>query len=177
MASDNLTLISYTVLALVGRGGAGPADLVRMMRVGRIYHAAAESQYYAEPKRLERLGLLTSTREPGRTRPRTVYRLTEAGRAALAEWMTTRTQVPRLAGEPPVRVLSTDLVGEPAVRASLLAMRGEIEELRRDLDDAEERAQDIPHRTKYLLLSHGLARHVLQAYEAWLQEVERELEP
>src|SRR4051794_7829676 len=123
MSRETLTLISYTVLVLVGRGGASPSDLVRMMSVGRIYHAAAPSQYYAEPKRLERLGLLASAKEPGRTRPRTVYRLTDAGRAALAEWMASPTPFPRLAGEPPVRVLSTDLVGEPAVRRSLLAMR------------------------------------------------------
>jgi DNA-binding PadR family transcriptional regulator len=175
MSRDDLTFISYTVLALVGRGGASPHDLVQMMRVGRIYHAAAPSQYYAEPKRLERLGLLSSTREAGRTRERTVYRLTDAGIAALRAWMEEPTQVPRLAGEPPVRVLSTDLVGEPAVRASLLAMRAELAALREGIGEAEERAAALPHRTKYLLLSHGLARHVLEAYERWLDEVEREL--
>jgi DNA-binding PadR family transcriptional regulator len=175
MSRDDLTFISYTVLALVGRGGASPHDLVQMMRVGRIYHAAATSQYYAEPKRLERLGLLSSTKEPGRTRERTVYRLTDAGLAALREWMETPAAFPRLVGEPPVRVLSTDLVGEPAVRASLLAMRAEMEELRAGIREGEERAASIPHRTKYLLLSHGLARHILNAYERWLDEVEREL--
>jgi DNA-binding PadR family transcriptional regulator len=177
MSSPKLTQISYTVLALVGRGGASPHDLVRMMRVGRVYHAAAPSQYYAEPKRLERMGLLTSTTEPGRTRDRTVYHLTDAGVAALREWMETPTQVPRLAGEPPVRILSTDLVGEAAVRKSLLAMRGEIAELRASLDEGEQRAEAIPHREKYLLLSHGLARRILDAYDDWLDEVERELEP
>ena len=56
MSSDRLTPTSYAVLVLVGQGGAGPHDLVRMMRQGRVYESAAESQYYAEPKRLERLG-------------------------------------------------------------------------------------------------------------------------
>ena len=87
MSRDDLTFISYTVLVLVGRGGASAHDLVRMMRTGRIYHAAAPSQYYAEPKRLERLGLLAATKEPGRTRERTVYRLTDAGIEALRDWM------------------------------------------------------------------------------------------
>ena len=41
------------------RGGAGPHDLVRMVRQGRVYESAAESQYYAEPKRLELLGYLS----------------------------------------------------------------------------------------------------------------------
>lgn len=175
MSSTDLTFISYSVLVLVGEGGASPHDLVQMMRGGRIYHAAAPSQYYAEPKRLERLGLLESAKEPGRTRERTVYRLTDAGRTALREWMAGPTPLPRLAGEPPVRMLAADLVGEEAVRESLLAMRHELESLRDDLAAAEERAQTIPHRTKYLLLTHTLARRVLDAYDAWLREVDRDL--
>ena len=55
------------ILALVGEGGAGPHDVVRMMRQGRIYWAAAESHYYAEPKRLEALGYLRSRKTPGQT--------------------------------------------------------------------------------------------------------------
>lgn len=177
MSRDDLTFISYTVLVLVGRGGASAHDLVRMMHTGRIYQAGAPSQYYAEPKRLERLGLLVSAKEPGRTRERTVYRLTEAGLAALRAWMEGPTPFPRVPGEAPVRAIATDLVGEAAVRRSLLAMRAELADLRESIGEAEERAETIPHRTKYLLLGHGLARHVLDAYERWLDEVERELSP
>ena len=43
---------------LVGEDGAGPHDLVRMARQGRIYAEFADSQWYAEPKRLEKLGYL-----------------------------------------------------------------------------------------------------------------------
>jgi PadR family transcriptional regulator, regulatory protein AphA len=175
MSRDDLTFISYTVLVLVGEGGASPHDLVRMMREGRIYQAAAPSQYYAEPKRLERLGLLASTKEPGRTRERTVYRLTDAGRAAVREWLAEPSPFPRLSGEPHVRMIGADLGDEAAVRESLLAMRGEMAELCETLDEAELRARDIAHREKYLVLSHRLARHVLDAYERWLGEVEREL--
>ena len=87
MSNQSLTPFSYVVLTLVGQGGAGPHDLVRMARAGRIYWDAAESQWYAEPKRLETLGHLSSRKEPGRTRPRTHYMLTDKGRDALAEWM------------------------------------------------------------------------------------------
>jgi PadR family transcriptional regulator, regulatory protein AphA len=177
MSRDDLTLISYTVLVLIGRHGASPHDLVRMMRAGRMYHAAAPSQYYAEPKRLERLGLLTSSKEPGRTRERTVYQLTDAGVAALKEWISRPSPVPRLAGEPPVRIISADLTGEGPVRESLLAMRAEVAELRANAEELEQRASTIPHREKYLVLNARLAKHVLDAYERWLDEVDRELEP
>jgi DNA-binding PadR family transcriptional regulator len=175
LSSPDLTFISYSVLVLVGSQGASAHDFVRMMSGGRIYHAASPSQYYAEPKRLEALGYLTSAKEPGRTRDRTVYHLTERGLDALREWMTHPAALPRLTGEPVIRLLAADLVGEAPVRASLLALREEIAELRVELAEAELRAQTLPHRTKYLLLNHGLARRMFDTYEAWLDDVEREL--
>ena len=82
MSSDTLTPFSHVVLVLVGEGGAGPHDLVRMAREGRMYWDAADSQYYAEPKRLARLGYLTAEKRPGKTRERTFYMLTDKGREA-----------------------------------------------------------------------------------------------
>jgi len=177
MSSKSLMPISYAVLVLVGRGGAGPHDLVRMMRQGRVYESAAESQYYAEPKRLERLGYLQARKEPGRTHARTHYELTPNGRDALRDWMATRPEHPQLAADPILRLLAADLVGEAPVRASLLTLREDLADLRSRLDTADEVAASLPHREKYLLMNHRLARRVLDAYEAWLDEVERELEP
>ena len=52
--SRELTGLSYVVLNLIGRNGAGPHDLVRMARAGqRLYWAGAESKIYAQPKLLE----------------------------------------------------------------------------------------------------------------------------
>ena len=51
---------------------------------GRILDWAGESQYYVEPKRLAKLGYLDARKEPGKTRERTVYTLTDKGRQALA---------------------------------------------------------------------------------------------
>src|SRR3954449_8261876 len=104
-SNAKLTPFSYAVLVLVGDGGAGPHDLVRMMRRGRIYWAASESQWYAEPKRLERLGRLRSRRERGRTRPPTHYELPAVARAPLREWAATPAPFPRTQNEPIVRVL------------------------------------------------------------------------
>ena len=87
MSRTELTPTSYAVLVLVGQGGAGPHDLVRMMRQGRIYESSAESQYYAEPKRLERLGYLEAHKAPGRTHERTHYELTEKGLDAYEQWL------------------------------------------------------------------------------------------
>ena len=117
--TPNLTAFSFVVLTLVGEGGAGAHDLVRMMREGEhaIWSASA-SQWYAEPKRLAELGLLRAQRTPGRTRQRTHY-------AAL--------------------------------------------------DKAEALARELPHRERVLLINHRLARRILDAHTAWLDEAEAEL--
>jgi PadR family transcriptional regulator, regulatory protein AphA len=170
-----LTPFSYAVLTLVGEGGAGPHDLVQMMRRGRIYWAASPSQWYAEPKRLERLGYLRSRKAPGRTRERTHYELTDAGRAALREWATTPAPFPRIQNEPIVRVLATDLVGAAATLEGLGALRAELDELDAALTEADEVAGSLPRRERYLRLNHRLARRLVDAHRDWLDEVEREL--
>jgi PadR family transcriptional regulator, regulatory protein AphA len=175
VSRDVLTPFSYTVLVLVGRRGAGAHDLVGMARQGRIYWNAAESQWYAEPKRLARLGLLAATREPGKTRERTRYELTDAGVEALRRWMEERAAFPRMQLEPVVRLLAADLVGDEAVLESLRGLRDDLADLHARLDLAEAAAEALPHRRAYLLLNHRLARAIVRAHEAWLDDVEREL--
>ena len=119
MSSPKLTPFSYVVLTLVGESGAGAHDLVRMMRDGRIYWTAPESQYYAEPKKLAQAGYLSATTQPGRTHSRTHYTLTDDGRQALREWLATPMPLPahpERAGRPPARRRvrrSGGIAGEP----------------------------------------------------------------
>jgi PadR family transcriptional regulator AphA len=175
LARSDLTPFSYAVLVLVGQGGAGPHDLVRMARQGPIYSDFAESQWYAEPKRLARLGYLAARKEPGRTRERTHYTLTERGREALRVWMAAPTAFSRIQMEPAWRLLAADLVGEEPVLESLRALRDHVADLRARLDVGEAMAATIPERARYLLLNHALARRIVQAHADWLDEVEREL--
>jgi PadR family transcriptional regulator AphA len=177
MSTPKLTAFSYRVLTLVGRGGAGPHDLVRMAHRGRIYAYDAPSQYYAEVKRLERLGYLSARREPGKTRERTHYTLTDKGLDALRDWVPKPTPFPRIASEGVTRVLAADLVGDEPVRESISALRAEIADLSTRLDETEAVAETLPHRRKYVLLNLRLARRLLEAHLEWVDEVERELAP
>jgi DNA-binding PadR family transcriptional regulator len=176
LSTTELTPFAYEVLALVGRDGAGAHDLLRMARRSRFYAVAGESQYYTEPKRLARLGYLAARREPGKTRERTVYTLTDKGLEALRAWVRTPARPPRLQHEGAIRVLAADLVGDAAVREGLQTLRDDIGELEAQLDEGERRADALPHRRRYLMLNHRLARRLLAAHLEWLDEVERELE-
>lgn len=176
MASDRLTPFSYVVLALIGEGGAGPHDLASMMRRGSIYWAAAESQWYGEPKRLERLGYLRSEKRPGKTTPRTHYLLTEKGRKALRAWLSQPSPLPRMQNEAIARVLAGDIGGDDASLAeSLRAMRADIETARRNLEAALLVAPSLPHRRRYLELIQRYGRELLDMHERWLDDAEREL--
>ena len=177
MSRPELTQFSYAVLALIGRNGAGPHDLVQYARRGRVYDSAANSQYYAEPKRLAALGYLKAEKQPGKTRERTHYMLTDKGYQALGDWMDEPCSFTGIDSEAILRMLAADLVGEDRVRESILPLREEIADLHSRLDEAERVAASYPHREKYLLLNHSLARSILRAYSRWLDRVERKLEP
>jgi len=175
MAAAVLTPFSYAVLTLVGRDGAGPHDLVRMARQGRVYWTAAESQWYSEPKRLAKLGFLRAEKRPGRTRERTHYTLTEPGRAALLEWAAEPARFPRIQHEAVTRLLLGDMVPDAVLVAGLQSMRTEIAEIAAQLGAADAAAAEVPHRTRYLRLNHALARRILDAHSTWIDQVEREL--
>jgi DNA-binding PadR family transcriptional regulator len=166
---------SYAILSLVGQGGAGPHDIVRMMRQGRVYWAAADSHYYSEPKRLEKLGYLTSEVRPGKTRPRTHYSLTEKGRTVLAEWVGEPMCFPRIQHEAVVKVLSGDIAGDEAILRSLDGLREDLAKVRAGLRSAEEIAGTLPHRERYLRLVQRLGDEIVRVHEEWVDEVEREL--
>src|SRR5947209_20245902 len=129
VAAPDLTLFSYEILGLVGREGAGPHDLLRLAKRGRFFNWAGESQYYTEPKRLAKLGYLSARKEPGKTRERTVYTLTDKGLEALREWAQTPVTFTPLKSEPLLRLLICDLVGEENTRPSMTMLRDDIADL------------------------------------------------
>ena len=177
MSRPELTLFSYEVLGLVGREGAAPHDLRRMVENGRMLNWAGESQYYSEPKRLAKLGYLEARREPGKTRERTVYTLTDKGLEALREYARTPVHFTPLKSEPLLRLLIADLVGDEVTRESMLTLREDLADLAMRLDASEERAEALPHRRKYLLLANRFLRELLELHEELIEGVESEPSP
>ena len=176
MSSNELSLFSYEILGLVGRGGAGAHDLRRLARRGRMLDWAGESQYYVEPKRLARLGYLDARKEPGKTRERTVYTLTEKGLEALRHYARTPVRFTPVKSEPLLRLLICDLVGEAITRESMGTLREDIADLQARLDEAVETAGTLPHRNKYLLMVIAYLRRMLDLHLDLVDEVERDFD-
>ena len=177
MSSPELSLFSYEILGLVGREGAGAHDLLRMAKRGRMLAWAGESQYYTEPKRLSKLGYLCARKEPGKTRERTVYTLTDKGLEALRQWACTPVSFTPVKSEPLIRLLICDLVGEQITRESMLTLRDDIADIEQRLDDAEMRAAALPHREKYLRIEIRFMRQVLDLHLELVDQLEHELSP
>jgi DNA-binding PadR family transcriptional regulator len=177
MSRTELSLFSYEILGLVGRDGACPHDLLGMARRGRILDWAGESQYYVEPKRLATLGYLDAHKEPGRTRPRTVYTLTDKGLDALRAWAATPVTFTPVKSELLLRLLTADLVGDEVTRTSVATLREDIADLLERLDESAAAADALPHRAQYLQLVNGFLRRLLDLHLDFVDEVERELTP
>jgi PadR family transcriptional regulator, regulatory protein AphA len=176
LSSDRLNPFSYVILTLVGSGGAGPHDLRRNAEQGRMYWDAAPSQWYAEPKRLAKLGYLDAEKLPGRTRERTHYTLTAMGRAALEDWARTPVALPKIQNEGVVRLLSADLVPAEATLEGLAALGPQLEEQLAHLEAAREHwSETAPHRAHLLSVNEKFAEGIVRLKLEWLKEAEKVL--
>jgi len=77
--------------------------------------------------------------------------------------------------DPLLRLLLCDLVGEPVTRASMLTLREDIADIAERLDEAEARAEALPHRRKYLLIVVDFLREYLDLHRELVDRVEHEL--
>jgi DNA-binding PadR family transcriptional regulator len=126
---------------------------------------------YAEARRLTTLGYLSASREPGRTRPRTVYALTPRGLEAFRTWARTPATYPRIQHETAVRFLGLDLVEQPSqLLPALDALDEEITALEHHVNTLAERGASIPHRRLGISLQLSLAQKMLIAHREWLLE-------
>jgi len=128
--SPRLTTSSYAVLGLLAiRPWAGYELTQQATRSLRFAWPKSERLLYAEPKKLVEHGLATALEEPVGQRNRTVYTITDEGRTALSEWMTTSPQPPVLEAEALLRLLFAENGTKDDLIAALTAMADDAAEL------------------------------------------------
>lgn len=119
-----LSSTSYALLGLLAVQPWTTYELARQMdRTLSRFWPRARSSLYEEPKKLVALGLAVA--EPGATgrRPRTVYRITPAGRRSLARWLEQPGQGPVLEHEQLLKVFFAESGTTDDVRRQLAAAR------------------------------------------------------
>jgi PadR family transcriptional regulator, regulatory protein AphA len=135
-----LTPTSYIVLGLLAQGEElTPYDLKGMVAsgIGNLW-SLQHTQLYAEPERLAKAGYLSEVREEAGRRRR-LYRITPAGRDALAAWLAAEPgdELPEVRD---INLLKVYFGAEPGPIAATLAAAHraklrEYEELERTLAD------------------------------------------
>lgn len=167
--------LSYAILAAIGEYGASTPEIVEMLSRGQMFWTSSPSQIYAEPKRLMALGWITSEKQPGKTRNRTVYRLTAQGCEALRNWLRAPAGFPKLQHEAALRLFAGDMIEDEEIVASLEKLRKDLAQMSIVVATNVARAPSLPHRARYAVLLQDLGRRLLQAHADWLDAVEREL--
>ena len=125
-----LTTTSHAVLSLLAMRDWSAYELTQQMHrnVG-LYWPRAERGIYDEVKNLVEHGLASVTDEGAGRRPRSVYRITPRGLAALRTWLASPVALPmQVESETVLRVAFAEN-GEPAdVLAALAALRAQVAE-------------------------------------------------
>jgi len=104
--ASRLTTSSYAVLALLAIQPWTAYELTQQAtRSLRFAWPKSERLLYSEPKKLLEHGLATAHEESVGKRNRTVYTITDEGRAGLEAWMTTSPQPPAFEAEALLRLL------------------------------------------------------------------------
>jgi DNA-binding PadR family transcriptional regulator len=132
-----------------------------------FYWAPAVSQIYGELKRLDNLGYVSSREVPqDDLRNKRVYRITDAGRAALTRWVEHEdVEPPVLKHSPLLRVWLGHLTRPERMRDMLLTHRANTEQMLEDARKAEASARNNPDDWHYPWL---VTRFSVRHYEAEL---------
>jgi PadR family transcriptional regulator AphA len=123
---DQLTTTSYAVLAQVAVRPWSTYELAQQrVRYFRYVWPRAESAIYREAKRLASLGLIEGRKEYTGKRERTVYSITEAGKAALRRWLGTPVSPFAMDFEAMLRVFVLPLGTKDEIVATLRQVRAD----------------------------------------------------
>lgn len=121
---DELNTTSYALLGMLAIRPWTTYELAKQMDrgLGRMW-PRARSNLFNEPKKLVAHGLAVATGESTGRRPRTVYAITERGRAALREWLGVPGAGPVLEFEGVVKIFFADHSDRESVLAALRDIR------------------------------------------------------
>jgi PadR family transcriptional regulator AphA len=119
-----LTTTSYALLGLLAIRPWTTYELAKQMAVSlRNFWPRAESRVYEEPKKLVAHGLATVTRDHVGRRPRSTYRITDDGRAALRRWLGEPGEMPLVEFEALVKVFFAEHGSKDDALATLRSVR------------------------------------------------------
>lgn len=174
MHADRLTPLGVMLLALLHEGDMHPYEMIRLLRLrhddrlvpvtnGTVYHTVG---------RLQKLGLLAEqgVDREGNRPERTTYRVTEAGRNMVPEWV--RAELPRIDRPEQFRVALSEAHNLPPdevvdlLQQRLAAITAQLSVLQHGLTKAE--ARGVPD---FYLIETCREAALLAADHQWLTDI------
>ena len=125
MSRKQLSPTSFAILGLLSIQPFTTYELAQQM--DRWFWPRAASMIYEEPKKLVTAGLATSRATFTGKRRSTVYEITEAGRAALRNWLDTPAAEMRIEFEAMLKVAFADAGDATQLRAAIREIRADAE--------------------------------------------------
>jgi DNA-binding PadR family transcriptional regulator len=168
-----VTTTGYSILALLAIRPLSSYELAQRMKLSflRAIWPRAESGIYAEPKRLLREGLASSKSEPSGNRPRTLYRVTRKGRAALRRWLREPSTRFRYQSEALVKLAFADRGTREDLLRNIEALRAEaLDDARLYLAVAEQAVREgllMPERAHLSALVNEFILEIIEARLRW----------
>jgi PadR family transcriptional regulator, regulatory protein AphA len=175
--SRPLTTTSFAILGMLALRPWRTYDLAKQARRSlRHIWPRAESNLYAEAKRLVAGGYATAQREQTGERQRTVYKISGRGREALREWLSRPGGEVHLESEPLLKVFfaeqgaKSDLLGTiRAIGAAAEKQQGILRDMAQEYHDG---VGPFPERLAVSVLALSLVWDHLQATIAWSRHAE-----
>jgi PadR family transcriptional regulator, regulatory protein AphA len=171
-ASRPLTATSFAILGLLALRPWPTYELAKQIKRSlNHFWPRAESNLYAEAKRLVAGGYAQARHEQTGERRRTVYRITPLGRKALRAWLDAPGGEVRLESEPLLKVFFADQGTKSGLLDTIRAVGAAAEQqqsaLRRMAQEYRDSAGPFPERLAVSVLAIGLVWEHLEATLAW----------
>jgi DNA-binding PadR family transcriptional regulator len=167
----DLSPTAYVILGMVSRTPRSGYEIKALVdRSTRFFWAASYGQIYPELKRLSEAGLIAGSDSPRGERRRTVYAITDAGRAELIEWLRRPPETYELRDEGLLKLFFAGLLDPEESVEILRAMRDRrlavAEQLREIETEAREKDDEFP----LIVLLGGIEFN--QLFAEWCERME-----
>jgi DNA-binding PadR family transcriptional regulator len=175
MSPTPLTPTGRVILGMIAFGRQTGYDIKQFVdKSTRHFWAASYGQIYPELRRLEEQGFVTGQSEPTGGRARTVYELTDAGKAALTDWLEPAANpIFEVRDESMLKLFFSD-IGTPEQRIqNIRAMRESHERTLAQLSALHETADHQMPEGPRLTLELGIGLH--RGIVEWCEATERQL--
>ena len=156
----SLTGVAPVVLGFLSRGPRTGYEIKAAVdRSTRFFWAASYGQIYPELRRLEEEGLVRGKSSPTGGRRRNVYELTDAGAAALREWLREPGAAYELRDRGLLKLFFADNLTHDETLELLRSMRRERERILARLREVDAALPPRPRDMRGVVLEYGLEFH------------------